>query len=144
VIKADPKTAQVRIGYAMALGRLGRYLEARRALTDAMQAIPDQPSLEQAFARVLAAAPDDNVRDGGQAMAITQSLMKQPHGVDLYETMAMTLAELGQYDQAVQWQRGAIAAAMKEGHAELGDAMAANLRLYESHMPCRTPWRNDQ
>ena len=144
VIKADPKTAEVRIGYAMALGRLGRYLEARRALTDAMQAIPDQPSLGQAFARVLAAAPDDNVRDGGQAMAITQSLMKQPHGVDLYETMAMTLAELGQYDQAVQWQRGAIAAAMKEGHAELGDAMAANLRLYESHMPCRTPWRNDQ
>ena len=34
--------------------------------------------------------------------------MTQPHGVDLYETMAMTLAELGQYDQAIQWQRGAI------------------------------------
>jgi tetratricopeptide (TPR) repeat protein len=144
VIKADPKTAEVRIGYAMALGRLGRYLEARRALTDAMQAIPDQPSLGQALARVLAAAPNDRVRDGRQAVAITQALMQKPHSVDLYEAVAMSLAELGQYDQAVQWQRGAIAAAMKEGHAELGDAMAANLRLYESHMPCRTPWRNDQ
>jgi tetratricopeptide (TPR) repeat protein len=144
VIKTDPKTAEVRIGYAMALGRLGRYLEARRALTDAMQVLPDQPSLAQALARVLAAAPDDRVRDGRQAVAITQALMQKPHGVDLYEAVAMSLAELGQYDQAVQWQEGAIAAAIKEGHAELGDAMAANLRLYENHMPCRTPWRNDQ
>ena len=80
---------------------------------------------------------------GGVRDAITQALMKQPHGVDLYETMAMTLAELGQYDQAIQWQRGAIDAAMKQGHADLAGRMAANLTLYERRTPCRAPWRDD-
>ena len=143
VIKSDPRMPEARVGYAIALGRLGRYGEARRTLTDAIRALPDQPSLSQALARLLAAAPDDSVRDGRQAMAITQALMKQPHGVDLYETMAMTLAELGQYDQAIQWQRGAIDAAMKQGHADLAGRMAANLTLYERRTPCRAPWRDD-
>src|SRR5436190_3158918 len=88
VIKSDPRMPEARVGYAIALGRLGRYKEARRTLTDAIQALSNPPSLSQALARLLAAAPDDSVRDGRQAMAIIQSLMKQPHGVDLYETMA--------------------------------------------------------
>jgi len=128
----------------MALVRLGRYAEARRTLTDATRALPDEPAPAQALARVLAAAPDGRVRDGRQAVAITQALMQKPHGVDLYEAVAMSLAELGQYDQAVQWQQGAIAAAIKAGHGDLASAMAANLKLYESHMPCRMPWRSDQ
>jgi tetratricopeptide (TPR) repeat protein len=144
VIKMDPRSADAHVGYGISLTRVGRYVEALQTLAAAARALPDRPGPAQALARVLAAAPDDRVRDGRQAVAITQALMQKPHGVDLYEAVAMSLAELGQYDQAVQWQRGAIAAAMKEGHAELGDAMAANLRLYESHMPCRTPWRNDQ
>jgi tetratricopeptide (TPR) repeat protein len=143
-IKLDPRFADAHVGYGMSLARVGRYLEARQTLAAAARALPDQPAPAQALARVLAAAPNDSVRDGRQAVAITQALMQKPHGVDLYEAVAMSLAELGQYDQAVQWQQGAIAASIKEGHAELGDAMAANLRLYESHMPCRTPWRNDQ
>jgi tetratricopeptide (TPR) repeat protein len=143
-IKLDPRFADAHVGYGMSLARVGRYVEARQTLAAAARALPDQPAPAQALARVLAAAADDRVRDGRQAVAITQGLMQKPHGVDLYEAVAMSLAELGQYDQAVQWQRGAIAAAMKEGRAELGDAMGENLRLYESHMPCRTPWRNDQ
>jgi tetratricopeptide (TPR) repeat protein len=144
VIKLDPRSADAHVGYGMALVRMGRYVDARQALAAASRALPDQPAPAQALARVLAAAPDDRVRDGRQAVAITQALMQKPHGVDLYEAVAMSLAELGQYDQAVQWQRGAIAAAVKEGHPDLGDAMTPNLKLYESHMPCRTPWRNDQ
>jgi tetratricopeptide (TPR) repeat protein len=144
VIKLDPRSANAHVGYGMALARVGRYAEARQTLAAAVRALPDQPAPAQALARVLAAAPDARVRDGRQAIAITQDLMKKPHGVDLYEAVAMSLAELGQYDQAVQWQRGAIAAAMKEGHTDLADTMAANLKLYESHMPCRMPWRNDE
>ena len=138
----DPRLAEARVGYAMALARLARYREARDVLAEGMR--PDEPAVAQALARVLAAAPDDRVRDGRRAVAIAQALMQKPHSIDLYEVVAMSLAELGQYDQAAQWQRGAIDAAMKEGHADLGNAMAANLKLYESHMPCRTPWRNDQ
>jgi hypothetical protein len=108
-----------------------------------MKVHPDQPAIAQALARLLAAAPDDRVRDGRRAMVVMQSLLKKPQGTDLGETMAMTLAELGQYEEAVAWQREAMAAAERGGRADLVQRMAENLKLYERHMPCRTPWRDD-
>lgn len=143
-LRLDPRSPDVHVGNAMALARLGRYVEARQTLTAARRLLPDQASIAQALARVLAASPDARVRDGREALAITQALMRQPHGIDLYEAVAMASAELGQYDQAVQWQRGAMDAATKEGHPDLAGTMTSNLRLYESRMPCRTPWRDDE
>jgi len=143
VIALDPRVADARVGYAMVLTHLKRYAEARGELIEATRAQPDDPAPAQALARLLAAARDDRVRDARQALDIVQRLMKKPHEIDLYEAMAMTLAELGQYDQAVQWQRGAMAAAEKAGHADLAGRFAVNLALFERHMPCRAPWRDD-
>ena len=142
-IELDPAAAEAHLGYAMALARLNRYREARESLIEAGRAHPDQPALAQALARLLAAAPDDRVRDGRQALEIVQGLMKKPHDIDVYEAMAMTLAELGQYDQAIQWQQGAIAAAGRSGRPDLGARFAENLKLFEDHRPCRSPWRDD-
>ncbi len=142
-IALDPSAAESHQGYAMALGRLNRYREARESLNEARRAQPDQPALAQALARLLAAAPDDQVRDGRQALEIVQTLMKKPHDVDVYEAMAMTLAELGRYDQAVQWQQGAIAGAGRSGRPDLAARLADNLKLFEDHRPCRAPWRDD-
>jgi len=97
----------------------------------------------QLLTRLLAAAPDDRIRDGRRAMVVMQSLLEKPRSTDLGETLAMTLAELGQYEEAVAWQREAMAAAERGGRADLVERMAENLRLYEHHMPCRTPWRDD-
>jgi tetratricopeptide (TPR) repeat protein len=144
VIAIDPHAAEARLGYAMALARLKRYGDARQTLIDATQAQPDQPALVQALARLLAAAPDDGVRDGRRAAAIVQTLMKKPHDVDLYEVMAMACAEIGLYDQAVQWQRGAIDGAGRSGRPDLASRMTENLKLFENHMPSRTPWKNDE
>ena len=82
-------------------------------------------------------------RDGQRAMVVMQSLLANPRTTDLGETMAMTLAELGQYEEAVAWQREAMAAAERGGRADLVQGMAENLALYQRHMPCRTPWRDD-
>ena len=59
------------------------------------------------------------------------------------ETMAMALAERGQFTQAVEWQRLAMSGATEAGHREVAQRMAANLALYERETPCRTPWRDD-
>jgi tetratricopeptide (TPR) repeat protein len=141
-IALDPSAGEARHGYAMALARLNRYREARQSLIEATRAYPDQPALAQALARLLAAAPDDQVRDGRQALEIVQTLMKKPHDVDVYEAMAMTLAELGHYDQAIQWQQGAITAAGRSGRPDLASRFAENLKLFEDHRPCRAPWRD--
>jgi hypothetical protein len=76
-------------------------------------------------------------------MTLAQRLLEQQQTVDLVETMAMTLADLGQYTQAATVQRQVMAAASKAGHAVVVKELAENLARYERNEPCRTPLRTD-
>ena len=144
IIKLDPSASQARFGRAMALVRLRRFAEARTVLEEAARTHPDQPGLAHALARVLAASPDDTVRDGARAWAIVQSLEKTTtSSVALVETAAMALAETGRYADAVSRQRHAIAMAAQAGRRDLATRLTENLRRYESGMPSRTPWADD-
>jgi tetratricopeptide (TPR) repeat protein len=136
----NPRSMPAQLGYALALADLHRYQDARAWLTEAVERHPDQPELAHALARLLAAAPDDRVRDGRRALAIVQDLLKDQKGTDLGETMAMAFAELGDYDRAAGVQRGVIAAARDAGLQQAVNRMDENLRLYEQHRPCRTLW----
>jgi tetratricopeptide (TPR) repeat protein len=141
VLRANPAVAQASFGYAMGLVRLGRYLEARARLERDVKNFPEQLGFSHALARLLAAAPDDRVRDGARAQTLVETLLEGQPTIALAETMAMSLAEQGRFAEAVQWQRQAIDAARQAGGG--GDSLAANLRLYESGRPCRTPWTDD-
>jgi tetratricopeptide (TPR) repeat protein len=142
VINTSPAISQARFGHAMALVRLRRYQEARDRLTDAMNTYPDQPGFAHALARLLAAAPDDRVRDGRTALALLEPLIKQQKTIGLAETKAMALAEVGQFEEAAVWQREAMTGAAQT-QPDAQARLRENLRLYESRKPCRIPWRED-
>lgn len=141
ILKDAPAASQAHFGYAMALVRLRRYGQARDWLTDGMKTYPDQAGFAHALARLLAAAPDDKVRDGRRARQIMQDLLKHQKTIGLAETMAMSLAEIGAFDQAAAWQRDVIAEAQQQ-KAYLPH-MGENLTLYLQRHPCRIPWRDD-
>ena len=143
VIDLDPGNSTARFGEAMALVRLARYAEARQRLNRAMQVHPDRPEFPHALARLLAAAPDESVRDGAQALELMRSLAASQQTTAVAETMAMTLAELGLFAEAVEWQRAAMAIAAKAERPDVAQRMAANLTLYLRRQPCRSPWRDD-
>ena len=143
VIELDPGNAAARFGEALALVRLARYAEARGRLTRAMRVHPDRPEFPHALARLLAAAPDDGVRDGAWALELMRSLAASQQTTAVAETMAMTLAELGLFAEAVEWQRAAMAIAAKAERPDVAQRMAANLTLYLRRQPCRSPWRAD-
>jgi tetratricopeptide (TPR) repeat protein len=143
VVKIDPRVADARFGSALTLVTLRRYQQARDRLTEGIKLHPDQLRFAVTLVRVLAAAPDDRVRDGRRAMALMQELLKEQPGIDFGETMAMALAELGQYEEAAARQREAIAAAKQAGRKGVDERMTENLWLYERRKPCRTPWRDD-
>ena len=143
-VKINPRAAQARLGYAIALASLGRYREARDWLVEATTLSPDHPELAHALARLLATAPDPSVRDGQRAKAIVEKLLKGQKTTDLGETMAMTLAELGEYAEAAAIQRGVMAAASNAGLRDAVQRMSENLRLYERRQPNRRPWRPDE
>lgn len=143
IVRLNPRAVEARIGYAMALVRLQRWTAARDWLGESVQSQPDRPELSHALARLLAAAPDPGVRDGRRALALTQALFKDQKTTELGETMAMTMAELGQFDEAASIQRGVLAAARAAGLDGDVRRMTANLRLYEQRHACRDPWPSD-
>ena len=143
VLRMDPDVIDARFGAAMALVQLRRYREARDRLAEGMETFPSASVFPHALARLLAAAPDAEVRDGRRALRLVEQLAQAERTIDLGETMAMTLAELGRYGEAAAVQRDLIAAAEAEGIREAVPRLAANLRLYEQGRPCRTPWPAD-
>jgi tetratricopeptide (TPR) repeat protein len=145
ILKVDSGAVAARFGYAAALVRLNRYRDAVTWLAEAMTAHPNELAFARAAARVLAAAPDSSVRDGGRAMTIARALQsRQPPTIELAEIMAMAAAETGQFGDAVRWQRQAIEAAVGGGRRDLAERMTGNLELYEQGRPCRMPWRVDE
>ena len=143
VIALQPADVGARFGEAMALVRLERYAEARDRLTEATRIRPDLSMFPHALARVLAAAPDDRVRDGARAWSLVEALPEEEQHPAVFETMAMALAELGHYDLAIDWQRLAMSAAARAGRSDVAQQMADSLALYARRQPCRTPWRDD-
>jgi hypothetical protein len=64
-------------------------------------------------------------------------LAREPRGVEVGEMMAMTQAELGQYGEAVMWQRDALEAARQLSRPDLV-RLTETLTQYEHRRPCRT------
>jgi tetratricopeptide (TPR) repeat protein len=143
VLRINPAVSQASFGYAMGLVRLGRYQEARDRLERDVKAFPGQLGFAHALARVLAAAPDDRVRNGARAEAILQDLLKSQRTSALAETMAMAQAEMGRFKEAVEWQRTAIELARSAGHPEATTHLNETLALYEAGRPCRAPWTSN-
>ncbi len=135
---------QARFGEAMALVRLGRYRDALQLLEAARERYPAEPSFPHALARLLAAAPDPGVRDGARALTLVERLAEEHRTVAVAETMAMALAELERFGEAVEWQRLAMEVAADAAQVAVARGMAGNLALYQRNEPCRTPWRDDE
>jgi len=143
VLAVDPAASPARLGYGMGLVRLGRYREARAWFEQAATLHPEQPGFTHALARLLAAAPDDTVRDGRRALQLTQALLQSSQSWTLLETQAMAAAELGDFNAAIRLQEAAtdqaIASAQRNAVAHLRMVLAE----YRRGMACRTPWRAD-
>jgi len=128
----------------MALAGVERYQDAYDRLAQAAKIYPTRPAFAHGLVRLYAAAPDERIRDGNRALALARDLVarEQPNA-DLAEAMAMAMAETGQYDEAVTWQRDAITLATRSGRADLSKRMLDNLTLFTRHQASRRPWRVD-
>lgn len=144
VLEMDPTHQDAAFGYSMTLVRLERYEEARTRLSADSERYPDHPLFTHALARLLSAAPDDQVRDANLAQQLIERLLEQQQSIELGETTAMMLAELGEYGQAAAVQRDVIAAAQQAGLAAVVARLEVNLVRYERGEPCRVPWTPEE
>ena len=119
--------------YAAALGGLA---SARRSLAGDAETL-DQ--LDTLLARLLAASPDPNVRNGPEALAIAQRLMTDRPGIEHAETVAMALAEVGEFDRAAELQSQLIAEVERQGGVPTA-GQRQRLGSYLAGEPVREPW----
>ena len=138
--RMNPDLVEAAFGEAMALVVLHRWAAARARLEQALEAYPDDAGVAHALARLLAAAPDERVRDGARALAMADRLASRGRNLDLGETMAMALAEVGAFDRAAALQRDLVTGAARAGLAGVSGRLQDNLRRYERGVACRTPW----
>lgn len=139
VLAEAPGDREATMGLAMALAASGRHRDARDLLR-AAAAGPDGSVFKHGLARLLATAPDDTVRDGVRAMILAQELMAEGRSLELGETMAMAVAEIGDFVQAQAIQRDLIEAAGRAGLVSMRARLSANLLRYQKREPVRIPW----
>lgn len=141
-LAVDPRLAEARLGYAVSLAAMHRWGAARAWLIEGRRAHPDRPEFTEAVARLLAAAPDANVRDEPAALELAQSLVTQYRSWSTLEAVAMALAATGRYDEAVTQQREALEAYRKATRGS-DTAMLENLQRYERRQRPPGPWTSD-
>jgi tetratricopeptide (TPR) repeat protein len=143
IIDQDPGNEAARLGEIFALVRLGRRAEALQRLEQGHEALPESGQIRNALARLLAAAPEDVLRDGPRALALAEGLVEAHRALPFVVTLAMAAAEARDFPLALEWQQAAIEAVRQSGNNALLPELEANLALYRANRPCRVPWRED-
>ena len=139
-VEANPESESLRFGYAMTLLLSEQDSLARSYLESSLQRYPGSAALEHLLARILATSADDSVRDGVKALEMALALYQRQPTVDYGETIAMALAELGRFEEAIGRQRRLIGEMSARGDGETLARAQERLALYESEQPCRAPW----
>lgn len=152
-LRHDPANADWHRDRAMSLILGKRYAAARTGLTAGRQALARLENdsgndasgedaidhLDTLLARLLAASPDPSVRNGAEALAIARRLMSERPSIQHAETVAMALAEVGEFAQAAALQQQALDEMERRGGAPTA-GQKDRLRAYLNDQPAREPW----
>ncbi len=135
-IAVEPDNPAPRVGEATALILAGRFAEARDRLEAGLEVLPGNLDLMDILARHLAACPDPAVRDGRRAVELAVPVYQEVPTAESVETLAMALAEAGDFEEAVAWQKSLLANAGADAKVEVRATWRANLARYESGVSC--------
>ncbi len=124
---------------ARALARMRRFREALAALRRGLAAVPDDPRLTNALAWMLATCPDDDLRDGVEAVRLAEDLCRRTSRRDPVplDTLAAALAEVGDFDAAVRTLESALALARAAGDDAVARRLEPRLPTYRNRTPHR-------
>lgn len=145
VVSLEPQNGFARLMQAMAAVHAGAYKQARSLLEEATLALPRDPDIANALARLMAAAPDPAVRDERRGLRIIEALVQSQQGDGLEEgiTLAMALAAVGRFQEAAGYQQAIIQQLEESRRADLARLLRQNLARYEQGKTCRMPWASN-
>ncbi|MCB9377691.1 MAG: tetratricopeptide repeat protein [Holophagales bacterium] len=139
LMEADPNRIAGWLGGAAAEIALGRDLEARATLEEAVRRLPGDWRVAGALCRVESAARDPRARDGARALARAREIAATVRHPDAFVVLAMALAETGDLAGAIAAQERAIALTAPSSDPSYLARLRADLELYRRGEPCRDP-----
>lgn len=122
---------------ALKLAESGDHPSALETLEQALEEFPDDALFTSVLTRLLASSPDDSVRDGPRALALAQRLYESRPGPDNTETLAMALAETGEFELAERVMEALIQQVELQGDASHLPRLRAALERYRRRQPQR-------
>ena len=136
VLRANPSDADAHNNLGTILSRQRRYAEAEAHFAEAIRMQPGNPNAYNQSARIMAACPDAQFRDGKKAVefatrACTLTQWKNPGVLD---TLAVAQADAGDFDAAVRSQERAIELLSDPRQK---DDYHSRLALYKAKKPYR-------
>lgn len=114
-----------------------QHAESVALLAESHRRFPDRGLTAHALARQWASCPETKLRDGRRALPLAQSVYEARSTLEHGETLAMALAAVERFDEAVTLQQQLIAAAERQRAAPVIERLRANLLRYEQHQPGR-------
>jgi tetratricopeptide (TPR) repeat protein len=140
----DPYSFMDHANFINVLACRGRFGEAVAVCRKALEIAPENPSVRNMLARMLATCPEASVRDGAKAVDAARRLFQGPRSRNpiFLETLAAAYAEAGQFPQAVATATEAVA--RSSGQTMLALKIQSQLDLYRAGRPYReTPQTED-
>jgi tetratricopeptide (TPR) repeat protein len=128
------------LAFASALIEIQRYADAVKVLDQASRLHPGAPDICRPMAILLAASPDDRVRDPERALMLAQQTVAATRGSDFVsiDALGMAQAEQGDFEAAAGTTVRAIALAREQGASP---AVIAPMEARIARYRVRQPWR---
>lgn len=141
VVELDGDHHKARLNQITALLLARDDAAARRRVEAAVELYPREAAYVHLLAQLLATSSNPQVRDGARALELADGLF-QTHRVPEYaQAVAMALAELGRFEEAVNVQSQVLQWVRRAGQPP--PALERQLSLYRAGKPCRSPWLDE-
>jgi len=139
VIKPDHADAHNNLGYAFRTR--GEFVEAISHFRQALKFRPDWPSALNGIAQILAAHYDPKVRNADEAIELAERAaeLSKYKNATILDTLAISYAAAGQFEQAVEAAQAALVLATAEKNNELVGQIRKRLDLFKEGKAYRLP-----
>jgi len=142
-IAADRSHGPAHYGRITVLLLTGRWGDARTALEQALMLRPSDRRVAHALARLLAIAPEDEVRDGTAAVRLALKVLEGKADLAGGATLAMAYAEEGDLNRAIEVQRRVVAESRATADGSTRARVEAQLRSYQGGQAWRATSADD-
>jgi tetratricopeptide (TPR) repeat protein len=119
----------------------GKFADSLEQMRQSLESNPDQPSVLNLAAILMATCPDPAVRNGPLALEMAQHADQLTEHADaiVLDTLSSAFAELGRFDDAVETEQQAILLAKRQGKTELAKTLEVHLVQFAARRPLREP-----